>query len=343
MKLNEITEPLLHWYQAHARTLPWRENISPYRTWISEIMLQQTRVDTVIPYYERFLNELPTVADLAAVPETRLLKLWEGLGYYSRARNLQKAARCVMEKFDGEFPSSYDDILSLPGIGEYTAGAIASIAFGLPVPAVDGNVLRVVCRLTGDRRDIADPKTKNSIREALRNIYPSENCGDFTQSLMELGATVCLPNGAPRCESCPLAELCTARAKSTVMEIPVKARQKARKIEEKTVLLITCGDQIAIRRRAGEGLLAGLWEFPMLPGHCSAEEAAAFLEEAGFQVKELEKSVSARHIFSHLEWHMRGFRVECAAMPSGFTWVTRRCLKEETALPTAFKAFRKLI
>lgn len=345
MKLNQITEPLLHWYERNARDLPWRENSSPYRVWISEIMLQQTRVDTVIPYYGRFLAELPTVAALASVPEARLLKLWEGLGYYSRARNLRKTARIIMENYGGEFPEEYGDILALPGIGEYTAGAIASIAFGKPVPAVDGNVLRVVCRLTGSRSDAADPKTRTRVREALQEIYPSEGCGDFTQSLMELGATVCLPNGAPRCEACPLAEFCTAGNDGTVAEIPVKAPKKSRKIERKTVLLLVRGDEVAVRRRTGQGLLAGLWEFPMLDGHPGKAEVLAFLQQNNVQVKELAESVTAKHIFSHLEWHMNGWLAECpeAGGPPEFTWVTRRRLKSEMALPTALKAFRKLI
>jgi A/G-specific adenine glycosylase len=343
MQLKPITEPLLRWYRLNARELPWRKNISPYRTWVSEIMLQQTRVDTVIPYYERFLSELPTLEALASVPEERLLKLWEGLGYYSRARNLQKAARAVVEKHGGVFPAEYPDILALPGIGEYTAGAIASIAFGKPVPAVDGNVLRVICRLTGSRRDLADPKTKAEIRGALQDIYPAEHCGDFTQSLMELGATVCLPNGAPRCGGCPLAEFCTARKDGTTGEIPVKAPKKGRKIELKTVLLLFCGDQVAVRRRAGQGLLAGLWEFPMLDGHPGRAEILEYLRQSGIAVNELSESVTAKHIFSHLEWHMNGWRAECASTdgPAELIWTTRQRLKQEITLPTAFKAFSK--
>ncbi len=340
MKLHEITEPLLNWYRVNARVLPWRENTAPYRVWISEIMLQQTRVDTVIPYYERFLAELPMVESLAEVPEPRLLKLWEGLGYYSRARNLQRAAQAVMSKHGGVFPAKYEDLLALPGIGEYTAGAIASIAFNQPIPAVDGNVLRVVSRLTGSRSDIADLKTKAAVTESLRKIYPREHCGDFTQSLMELGATVCLPNGAPKCDVCPLADLCVARADGTVMEIPVKAPKKARKIEEKAVLLLFHGGKVALRRRAGQGLLAGLWEFPMLEGHPDEKEIAAQLK---IKISRIEKSVNAKHIFSHLEWHMQGWRIDCADEAPEFIWVTADQLKNEITLPTAFKAFRKLI
>lgn len=306
-------------------------------------MLQQTRVETVIPYYERFLDELPDISALASVPEDRLLKLWEGLGYYSRARNLQKAAKVIMEKYDGSFPDSYKEVLSLPGIGEYTAGAILSIAFEQPIPAVDGNVMRVICRLTGNRNDIMDNKTRSAIRDELQQIYPQKGCGDFTQSLMELGATVCLPNGAPLCNECPLAKQCTAKAENSITEIPVKKQQKARRIEQKTVLLLECGDYIAVRQRPDKGLLAGLWEFPMLEDYASPAEIKEYLNQTGCKVENLEKVGSAKHIFSHLEWHMKGYIVHCSAIPPEFTWITRDQLKKNFALPTALKAFTKLV
>lgn len=343
MELKEIVIPLLSWYRKNARVLPWRSKITPYRTWISEIMLQQTRVETVIPYYERFLEELPDVSALASVPEDRLLKLWEGLGYYSRARNLQKAAKVIVEKHGGFFPESFKEVLALPGIGEYTAGAILSIAFEQPVPAVDGNVMRVICRLTGNRSDIMENKTRSAIRDALQPIYPAEGCGDFTQSLMELGATVCLPNGAPLCGECPLSKPCTARAEGSVMEIPVKKQQKARRIEKKTVLLLECGDSIAVRQRPDKGLLAGLWEFPILEGHVNTAEIKEYLNQTGCQVKDIKKAGSAKHIFSHLEWHMKGYIVHCHEMATEFTWITRGQLKKDIALPTALKAFSKQI
>ncbi len=341
MELREIVNPLLSWYRENARVLPWRSKITPYRTWISEIMLQQTRVETVIPYYERFLNELPDIAALASVPEDRLLKLWEGLGYYSRARNLQKAAKVIMEKYNGSFPDFYKEVLALPGIGEYTAGAILSIAFEKPFPAVDGNVMRVICRLTGDRSDIMENKTRSAIRDELQQIYPAKDCGDFTQSLMELGATVCLPNGAPLCEKCPLKKQCTAQAEDSIMKIPVKKQQKARRIEQKTVLLLEYGDYIAVRQRPDKGLLAGLWEFPMLEGYANTAEIKKYLNQMGCQVGNLKKADSAKHIFSHLEWHMKGYIVQCSEMPSEFTWVSRSQLKKDFALPTALKAFSK--
>ena len=237
--LEQLPLPLLEWYRDNARTLPWRSDPTPYHVWISEIMLQQTRVAAVLDYYRRFLEELPTVQALAAVEEDRLLKLWQGLGYYNRARNLQKAARTIVEDFGGRFPDTYEAILSLPGIGEYTAGAIASIAFGRPVPAVDGNVLRVVARITGDRGDIARPETKSRMRAALLSILPQSMPGDFNQALMELGATVCLPNGAPLCRRCPAHAFCAARIGERTGELPVKGGKAARRVEERTVFLLS--------------------------------------------------------------------------------------------------------
>ena len=237
-ELNQLPIPLLLWYRENARVLPWRSDPTPYRVWISEIMLQQTRVAAVLDFYRRFLEAVPTVADLAALPEDALMKLWQGLGYYSRARNLQKAARQIMENFGGVFPNTYDGIRSLAGVGDYTAGAVASIAFGLPVPAVDGNVLRVVTRVTGDAGDITAPAVKRRITEALRQIIPTEAPGQFNQAMMELGATVCLPNGAPLCGRCPAAEFCRARLEDRIGQLPVKAPKKARRIERRSVYLI---------------------------------------------------------------------------------------------------------
>ena len=210
-RLGEITIPLLQWFSEHARVLPWRSDPTPYHVWVSEIMLQQTRVAAVLDYYRRFMEALPAVADLAAVEEERLMKLWQGLGYYNRARNLQKAARQVMTEFGGAFPRTYEEIRSLAGVGDYTAGAIASIAFGIPVPAVDGNVLRVLARVLGDERDIGRQSTKDWARAALLDIIPAGQPGNFNQAMMELGATVCLPNGAPLCGQCPAAPFCEAR------------------------------------------------------------------------------------------------------------------------------------
>jgi len=260
--LEQLTIPLLEWYRDNARRLPWREDPTPYHVWVSEIMLQQTRVAAVLGYYARFLEELPDVAALAAVEEERLLKLWQGLGYYNRARNLQAAARQIMEKHGGVFPADYAAVRALKGVGDYTAGAICSIAFGLPVPAVDGNVLRVVARICGDDGDITTPAMKKRVSAALEEIIPLQAAGEFTQAMMELGATVCLPNGAPLCAQCPAREFCVARREERTAQLPVKAPKKARRTEERTVWLIFHRGKVALRRRPEKGLLAGLWEFP---------------------------------------------------------------------------------
>ena len=233
--LAQAREPLLAWYQANARRLPWRENPTPYRVWVSEMMLQQTRVAAAIPYYLRFLEALPTLEDLAACPRERLMKLWQGLGYYSRAANLQKAAQLVVERYGGRLPADAGALRALPGVGDYTAGAVASIAFGLPCPAVDGNVLRVLARLTANRQDIALPGTKKDCAAALVQIIPRDCPGDFNQALMDLGATVCLPNGQPLCAQCPLRGLCRARALGLQAELPLREKRTARRLEALTV------------------------------------------------------------------------------------------------------------
>ena len=345
--LEEIVAPLLAWYRQSARILPWRENTDPYRVWVSEIMLQQTRVDTVIPYYERFMSRLPSVQALAEVREEELLKLWEGLGYYSRARNLQKAARCICKESGGAFPGSYEQLCSLPGVGPYTAGAIASIAFGLPVPAVDGNVLRVLSRLTENPRDIAEPAVKKQMTAALAQVYPAGHCGDFTQSLMELGAVVCVPNGLPKCGSCPLRQLCRAFRHGTQTEYPVQTKKQPRRAEQKTVLLLCCGGRAAVRKRPQGGLLGGLWEFHCLDGALSAAEIAALLEQQGAHAAHIERALSRKHIFTHVEWDMTAYRVSCphAFQPDGggLVWATPEQLADEIALPTAFRRFTRAL
>ena len=234
MKLEEITEPLLSWYEENKRDLPWRRDPSPYHVWVSEIMLQQTRVEAVKGYYERFLSALPGIEDLAACPENKLLKLWEGLGYYNRVKNMQKAAKEIVLKYNKEIPADYEKILALPGIGSYTAGAVSSIAFGLKKPAVDGNVLRVISRITENGDDILKQSVKKRVEQELEAVMPEDRPGAFNQSLMELGATVCIPNGMAKCSDCPVSHLCKARANGTVLEYPKKASKKKRRIEEKT-------------------------------------------------------------------------------------------------------------
>ena len=270
--LYELAEPLMAWYRENKRDLPWRERPDAYRVWVSEIMLQQTRVEAVKAYYERFLKQLPTVRDLAEAEEDTLLKLWEGLGYYNRVRNMQKAAVQIMTEFGGEFPRTYEEIRSLQGIGNYTAGAIGAFAYGIPKPAVDGNVLRVISRITGSREDIMKQAVRRRVEEALEAVIPADHASDFNQGLIELGAIVCVPNGEPRCEECPVSHLCAARQQGIISEIPVKSKAKERRVEKRTVLVFKDGKKLAIRKRPPKGLLAGLYEFPNLEGRLRASD-----------------------------------------------------------------------
>lgn len=308
-ELYEIAEPVVGWFRQNKRDLPWRKDQDPYHVWVSEIMLQQTRVEAVKPYYERFLKELPRVKDLAEAKEDTLLKLWEGLGYYNRVRNMQKAAQQIMVDFHGEFPNTYEEILSLKGIGNYTAGAISAFAFGLPKSAVDGNVLRVVSRITGSREDIMKQSVRKAMERALEQVIPEDAASDFGQGLIELGAIVCVPNGEPKCAECPAAFACVARKQGLTAEIPVKKKAKARRIEKRTVLIFKDGEKLAIRKRPGKGLLAGLYEFPNEEGRLAQKEVTAYSKEIGLMPVRVKKLESAKHIFSHVEWHMTGYEV----------------------------------
>ena len=338
--IQQALPTIADWYALSRRVLPWREDPTPYRIWVSEIMLQQTRIEAVIPYYERFLRELPDVASLAAVEEDRLLKLWEGLGYYSRARNLKKAAEAVMRDHGGELPRTAGELRKLPGIGDYTAGAIASIACGEPEPAVDGNVLRVLSRMLENEGDVLSPAVKKSMAELLRQHYPAgEAAALTTEGLMELGETVCIPNGAPKCQLCPLGKLCRAGQNGSAERFPVKAPPKARRQEERTVLLLRCGDCYAIRQRPKSGLLAGLWEFPNEPGSLSRAALLARFPQA----LNLTDCGRATHIFTHVEWHMQGFLVELPAELPDFLWETPQAIRERYSFPTALKAYLKQI
>ena len=337
--LKQIPPLLLQWYDSSARVLPWREDPTPYRVWVSEIMLQQTRVEAVKPFYQRFLEAFPTVEALAAAPEDKLLKMWEGLGYYNRVRNLQRAAQVVVERYGGQVPASFEELRALPGIGEYTAGAIASIAFQLPVPAVDGNVLRVISRVLARSDNILDPKVKRRMEGEIREILP-QRVGDFNQSLMELGAMVCLPGGPPKCLVCPLRNLCRGYAQGVAEELPVKTKPKPRKKQARTLFLLFSQEgRVALRRRPEQGLLAGLWELPGTEGALSREEAAAWLAAQGVPVGELSPGPEAKHVFSHVEWHMGSWVAQNVEEVPGFVWVTREELRREYALPSAFKAF----
>ena len=341
--LYQMPESLVRWYRENKRSLPWRDITDPYRIWVSEIMLQQTRVEAVKPYYERFLKELPNVKALAEAEEDKLLKLWEGLGYYNRVRNMQKAAQEIMLEHGGEFPCAFEDIRRLTGIGNYTAGAIGSFAFGIPKPAVDGNVLRVVSRVTENYEDIMKQSVRTSMEQALEQVMPKEQAGDFNQGLIELGAIVCVPNGAPKCEECPLTHLCRAYQKGVQDKLPVKSKAKGRKIEKKTILVLKDGDTVAIRKRGKKGLLAGLYEFPNLEGHLSEDEVIAYCKEIGLSPLRIKKLAKAKHIFSHIEWEMIGYHIRVDELEKSCTekmlFVQWDELKEEYAMPSAFEAY----
>lgn len=334
---REIVEPLLAWYAAEARTLPWREHPTPYRVWISEIMLQQTRVEAVKPYFERFVAVLPDVRALAACPEAQLMKLWEGLGYYSRARNLQRAAQVLVRDFDGELPADYEALLKLPGIGPYTAGAVASIAFGLPAPAVDGNVLRVAARLCASEENTALPAVRSAVGDRLRAILPPGRAGDFNQALMELGATVCLPSGAPLCTRCPLRRFCAACNFGSPEAYPVKPEKRRRRTEQYTVFVLRTEEGVLLRRRPERGLLAGLWELPHADGHLDEKEAAQAIEKlTGCAPEELHPLPPRRHIFTHIEWEMTAYEGRVA--PPDPALGLAPCA-DQAAVPTAFRKF----
>lgn len=346
--MENISPALLDWFYKNQRILPFRTDPSPYHVWLSEIMLQQTRVSAALPYYERFLAALPDIPALAACEEEKLHKLWEGLGYYSRVRNLQKAARIVCEQYGGELPADYAALRALPGIGDYTAGAIASISFGIPVPAVDGNVLRVFSRLYNDPGVITDPAVKKAFTARVMENQPPEAPGDYNQALMELGALVCVPNGAPLCDRCPLAELCRARAAGTTDQLPQKAAPKPRKLVDMTVALVESPDGFLLQQRPAKGLLAGLWQPVLWEGESLAPEQVAEkltglgLDCTGAAVRPLEK---AKHIFSHIEWHMAGYGVQLPrqSAPAGFVWTSREELQSVYTLPGAFQAYKKYL
>ena len=334
----QLPSLLLPWYTENKRNLPWRKDKEPYHIWLSEIMLQQTRVEAVKGYYTRFLNTLPTIRDLAVCDDDVLHKLWEGLGYYSRVRNLKKAAIQIMEQHGGIFPEEYDQVRALPGIGDYTAGAICSIAFDFPTPAVDGNVLRVVSRLTEDATPVDDLRYRRQVRDQLATVYPKD-AGAFTQALMELGATVCGPNWAPRCEECPVKTICAAAKHGTAENYPVKKPKAKRRTEEKTVFILSCDGAYALEKRPDKGLLAGLWQFPNTEGKLEVPQAMAYLEEQGLRPREVLRQLERKHIFTHISWEMRGIYVEVMERAEKYTWLSADEIRANAAIPTAFRQF----
>lgn len=341
--LKESVEPVVAWYRKHRRDLPWREHPDAYRVWVSEIMLQQTRVEAVKPYYERFLEAFPDVAALAEAEEDKLLKMWEGLGYYNRVRNMQKAAQQVMTEHNGRFPQSYDEILKLSGIGNYTAGAISSFAYGIAKPAVDGNVLRVVSRLLASDADIMKASTRAQMERLIEEVIPIDAAADFNQGLIEIGAIVCVPNGEPKCEICPVAHLCKAKAQNIQMELPVKTKAKARRIEKRTVLIFRDNETVAIRKRPVKGLLAGLYELPNVEGHLTRKEVIEYGKEIGLTPIRVKKLASAKHIFSHVEWHMIGYEVLVDELEKNCSekmiFAGREEIDRKYSIPSAFEAY----
>lgn len=339
-RLAGISKPLVDWYRSHERTFPWRTDPSPYRVWVSEIMLQQTRIEAALPYFERFMQTLPTVQSLAEASEDVLLKLWEGLGYYSRVRNLQKAAQQIMTVHGGQVPSKYDELIKLSGIGEYTAGAIASIAFGERVAAVDGNVLRVMARLLDEDGDVMQPTVRKRLAAIVGDLVPAEDPGGFNEGLMELGETICLPNTIPHCDRCPIRDFCAVGGTERAAQLPTRKQPKPRRVEQRTVKIVMAdGDkrQVLLHRRDNRGLLSGMWE---LPNVLTEEDDGWLPQEWNATVLYKKLSVSGKHIFSHIEWHLTGevFFTEPFAPPKNYVWVSQDEL-EQYALPTAFRLF----
>lgn len=346
--MNKFTTLLLDWFYQNKRDLPWRKDKEPYHVWLSEIMLQQTRVEAVKAYYKRFLNALPDIKSLSECPDDKLLKLWEGLGYYNRVRNLKIAATTIMQEYDGVFPNHIEDIRSLKGIGDYTAGAIGSICFDLKTPAVDGNVLRVLSRVWNDDSNIDLADTKKRYAKELLSLYPEQNCGDFTQSLMELGAIVCIPNGIPKCEQCPIRSHCLAHQNNRTHLLPVRSEKKPRKHVDMTVYVFCYTDEnginhYGVQKRTAKGLLSGLYEFPNVENAFSIQEALEYAEIYQVSPKDVIKELKYTHIFTHVEWHMTAYYLSCNDMSEKLTWVTADKMEQETPLPTAFRVFWEAI
>lgn len=329
---------LARWYEENGKAYPWRQDCSPYTVWISEIMLQQTRIEAVLGYYSRFMEAFPTVQALAEAPEETVLKLWEGLGYYSRARNLHKAAQLICRDYGSEFPCRYEEIRKLPGIGDYTAGAIAAIAFGQPCTAIDGNVMRVTARLCALEEDILLPATRKKVKALLEDVYPTDAASAFVQGLMELGEQVCIP-GTPRCGDCPVKESCQARALGRTEELPLRKKKEKQRVQPRLVALIRRNGQVLLHRRGEKGVLAGLWEYPGVDGTDPGQMEELFREQLGLQLMAGEHLLDAEHVFTHIRWQMSVYEARLLADPPAedFCWATEEQLEKEIMLPTAFR------
>ncbi len=336
-----MQKELLSWYDGCARDLPWRRTRDPYGIWVSEIMLQQTRAETVIAYWTRFMALFPDVNALANAPEQDVLKAWEGLGYYSRARNLHACAKAVCWEHGGAFPADWDALRALPGIGDYTAGAVGSIAFGLRVPAVDGNVERVVSRLRGIREDVGIPSVKRQLRAEAAALVPEERAGDFNQAMMELGARVCQP--APRCAECTISAYCDAYEAGDADALPVKQKKAPQRVLPRGIALVFHGDRVLLHQRE-ERLLQGLWCFPGYEQLVFPIEVEDMLQKTGIKAEYVENAGNARHVFTHLVWEMTLLRFEATdtACPKGWRWVDLEGLRA-LPLPTAMKVAKAYV
>ena len=329
---------LLEWYDANRRELPWRGETDPYRIWLSEVMLQQTRTETVDRYYRAFLARFPHVQDLAAADEGEVLKLWEGMGYYSRARNLHKAAKMVAFEMKGIFPRTAKDLRALPGVGPYASGAIASIAYNEPVPALDGNQARVLSRVLACEKVL---KTPADLWDEAMSLLSFERPGDYNQALMDLGASVCIPKN-PRCEICPVQEHCRAYQEGAPEDFPVLPPPVAKREENRTVALVLVGDRLLVRQRPAKGLLARMWEFPNFEGALTGEETAALLREEGAdEAVCIRQLPPAKHVFTHLVWRMNWYLLRAESVPAD----CRAVGPEEIgalAFPSAIRVYREI-
>lgn len=342
MNIKECLDTLLIWYNQNQRKLPWRKNNNPYPVWISEIMLQQTRVEAVIDYFNRFLKEIPDVKTLSEIDDEILLKLWEGLGYYSRARNLKQAAIQIMNEYNGSFPNTYHELLKLKGIGKYTAAAIASISFQEKVPAIDGNVLRVMMRILNSYDDITKTKTKQNLFLLLQPLM-NDKPGNLNQAFMDLGATICIPNGNPKCETCPIQKYCQSYKNKTMLELPIKPKKITKKQEEYTILICTYKNEIALTKRPNKGLLANFYAFPNIAEIKTEQEIKEYLKKKKISINKIEKGPTSKHIFTHKIWYMESYYVELSKKYNQWIWVTYKDLEEKYPLPGAYQLYKNYI
>ena len=343
---EQITaEKIIRWYKQNKRAFPWRDTGEPYDVWLSEIMLQQTRIPVILERFPEFKRRFPGLFSLANASEDEVLKEWEGLGYYSRARNLKKCAELLVKEYRGVFPKDSSELQKLPGIGPYTAAAIACITAYEKTPLIDGNVLRVISRVSGIRDDVKSTKTVREIRSVLTGLLDTvqipEDVPALSVGIMELGEVVCKPGAGAECAECPLKDLCEANKCGLTDEIPFIPPKKPRLHEDKTVLIISTGEEVLLEKRPGEGLLANMWQPVMTEGHISLEEAREFAENLGLSVKSAQQLPDADHVFSHKEWHMRAYKLctNHVTVP-GKTWVSKNRM-DKYAIPSAFSAFKR--